>query len=545
MRNRSPRSPLSSNNGAMRDLSMAGRDFHPSFLVARGLVGTFSFLFRQARRSQAHADYLANARAIREGEAALKLREGRIGTIADAQALNMAVSHEAFSGSYMGCLNGVPLINNSDKHEMIVGLAGSGKSTTVAIPKIIGMGMGTNPESVVCIDIKGELWGATSAGRTILDGVEPIIINPWGMYGLPSTRLNLFEDLKVMAAAGRPIKDAVLAKVAMIHPSPDSKGANAWIAAAALRVSACILGHLAECEPERACPAVMADISTFSQSDFAELLLGLKSSPACGGWVADIASKLLDQYGEADDPKYFEWVMEEYASAWEMFGKGSVLREETLETDFNFAQLKQKARAVYIMIPPRYLISHGKYVALLLDTLIDIIAAARGPVRVSFICDEFVNIPKAKSTVQALRLYRSEGIRMVVFAQDREGFSKYKDEGGYKPFEENSIGLYWGIRDGAHMRDIEARAGYKYSLVSGVNAAIGERVNSGGHNASLQRLPVLPVDEIAQIADGRAILEIPGQRLFIVERPFWKDLPFCAGLIRDLRADPLPEIDHL
>ena len=544
MRSRLPRSPLSANNSTTRDLGLMGKDFRSGFLVTRGLIGAFSFLFRQAQRTQAHADYLANARAIREGEEALKVREGRLGDLDDAGNLNLVPGSD-FQGSYLGCLNGVPLANPSDKHEMIVGLAGSGKTTTIAYPKIIGLGLGEHPESVVCIDVKGELWGSTSAGRAKLDGLEPIVINPWSMYGVASTRLNIFEDLKMMAAAGRPIKDAVIAKVSMVHPSPDAKGANAWLAFAASRISGCVLGHLAECEPDRANPATMADIGTFTQSEFAELMKELKRSPACGGWVADIASKLLDQYGHAEDPKYFEWVMEEYATAWEMFGKGSVLREETYETDFDFSELKRRPRAVYIMIPPRYLVSHGKYVALLLDVLIDIIAAARGPVRTAFICDEFVNVPKAKSTVQALRLYRSYGIRLVVFAQDREGFSKYKEEGGYKPFEENSIGLYWGIRDGSHMRDIQERVGYRYSLVSGVNAAIGERTNSGGHNASLQRVPVLSVDEIGQIADGQAILEVPGQRLLITERPFWKGLPFCAGLIRDLRADPLPDIDHL
>lgn len=445
----------------------------------------------------------------------------------------------------MGCLQGHPLKNPTDKHEMVLGLSGSGKTTTVANVKIIALAMGETPESCVCIDIKGELWGATAAGRQRLDGLEPIVINPWCMHGVPSTRLNIFTDLLAMAKDGRPIKDAVLSKTAMIHPPPDSKGANVWIASAAMRISSAILAHLVECEPDRANPATMADIGTLSQVEFAELMVVLRNSTACDGWVADIAAKLLDQYGNTDDPKYFEWVMEDYSSAWEMYGKGSVLRDETLATDFDFAQLKQTPRAVYIMIPPRYLTSHGKYVALLLDVLIDIIAAAKGPVRTSFICDEFVNIPKAKCTLQALRLYRSYGIRLVVFAQDRDGFSKYKEDGGHKPFEENSIGLYWGLRDGAHMRDIQERAGYRYELVASINASVGERLNGGGYSASRQRIPVLSVDDIGQIADGEAILEVPGKSLFVVDRPFWTELPFVRDYIRDLRAQPLPDIPHL
>ena len=521
------------------------RDLYPFYMGGKLVLMASRAFARQLQNVTSRQAYRRNKRKIDRANQAMKKIEGRLGSVKDAVALGLVGGEQELGGSYLGCLDGVPVWNRSDKHEMIVGLAGSGKTTTIAYPKIIGLALGSNPESVVCIDIKGELWGSTAQGRAKLDGVEPIVINPWGLHGVPSSRFNIFEDLKMMAKAKRPIKDAVLAKIRMIHPPLENKGANEWIASAAMRLSSCVLAHLVEVEPDRANPAIMADIGVLNQSEFVDLMSGLKSSPACGGWVSDVASKLLDQYGYAEDPKYFEWIFEEYATAWEMFGKGSVLREETYETDFDFTELKRDPRAVYFMVPPRYLVSHGKYVALLLDVLIDIIAAARGPVRTSFICDEFVNIPKAKSTVQALRLFRSYGIRLVVFAQDREGFSKYKDEGGYKPFEENSIGLYWGIRDGSHMRDIQERAGHRYSLVSGVNASIGERVNSGGDNAGLQRVPVLSIDEIGQIADGQAILEIPGQRLFIVERPFSQDLPFCSGLVRDLRNDPLPDIDHL
>ncbi len=503
-------------------------------------------LINPAQRLQSELDYNRNILALKQAEHDAKARDAALGTLEDAKRLGMVMSKDEPGGCYLGRLNGSSYLTNpTDKHVMVVGLAGSGKTTRIVYPMMIGLGMGEHPESVVCTDIKGEIWGSTAEGRSKVTGLDPIVINPWGMYGVPSTRLNPFEDLKLMVAKGLPIKDATLSKINTFHPLPDSKGANAWIGAASIRISSCVLGHLVECEPERACPATMADISTFSQREFADLMRELKQSPACGGWVADVASKLLDQYGEVDDPKYFEWTMEDYASVWEMYGKGSVLREETMETDFDCRKLAEAAHTIYELIPPRYLTSHAKHFAVLNDVLIDIVASTRGPVRTSFILDEFVQLPKAKNTVQALRLYRSAGVRLIVFAQDREGFSKYKDDGGYKVFEENSIGLYWGLRDGSHMRDLQERAGYRYELVSGLNASVGERLNGGGHSGTQQQVPILPVSQIGQIADGEAILEVPGQKIFVVERPFWKDLPFCNGLIRDLYADPLPEIDHL
>ena len=517
------------------------------FTASRELqVAIQEIFFKPTQHLRAELDYQKNIAAIEKGAAEAEARNATLGSLADAEKLGMLCPSGAVGGSYIGCQSGQPMKNPTDKHELIMGPTGSGKSTTLAMAKIVSLGMGANAESTVSLDLKGELCGSTAAGRAKLDGVDPILINPWAMYGLGSTRFNIFTDLVVRAKAGRPTKDAVLAKIAMVHPSPDSKGANSWIGSASMRLSSCLLGHLVECEPDRATPATMADIANFSQVEFAELMVVLKESTACEGWVAETAKKLLESYGAADDPKYFEWVLEDYGNVWSMYGKGSVLRGETSATEFDFTELKRQPRAVYILIPPCYLISHGKYVSLLFDALIDLIALARGNVRTAFILDEFVNIPKARSFVVALRLYRGYGIRMVMFVQDREGLGKYKDEGGHKLFDENCIGLSWGIKDITHARDIQERAGYHYVLVGGgINASVNERLNFGGYNGVRQREPILPADEVFRIADGKAILEMSGQKIFVLDRPFWKDLPFFRDYIRDLHENPLPEIDHL
>jgi hypothetical protein len=46
--------------------------------------------------------------------------------------------------------------------------------------------------------------------------------------------------------------------------------------------------------------------------------------------------------------------------------------------------------------------------------------------------------------------------------------------------------------------------------------------------ATKQFTPALPVSEINTIADGEAILHIPGQPLFVIDRKPWWEMPYLA-----------------
>jgi type IV secretion system protein VirD4 len=492
-------------------------------------------VYRQHRgRKRAEAQAEQNAFLIEQGIVSGKLQDATLGTIEDARALGMT---QPYSGVFLGFLEGVALFCPWDFHILACGLAGSGKSTTLSMPNCISLAMGETPESIVVFDLKdAELSWATAEGRSTLDGQEAIYINPWGLHGRKNTRINFLSDLIDKAQQGHKIVDDCISKVFMIFGDPEKDGVNAWIKKEAMRFATVLMVYWASSHPERCHPPEFWEFAMMPHEAICQELDAMSTSEDGEGYVSFQANKLLDQYGEKSDQ--FEWVIEALQNGFALFGKGSVLRDSTLETEFDLRLLKQRPQAVYIIIPDRYVDSHGKYIAMLLDYVISTIAKAKGTVRTTIIADEFSNFPKAQTMLKALRLYRDKLIRIWTFSQDRNGFSEYKDEGGYMPFEENSIGLYWGVT-GQHAKDLQDKAGYRSEIITGHSTSAGIGANTGGISGTEQITPILPVSEISQLVQGKAILDAR-EKLFVIDRLPWWEIDFVKPYIRNKQLDPPP-----
>jgi len=147
--------------------------------------------------------------------------------------------------------------------------------------------------------------------------------------------------------------------------------------------------------------------------------------------------------------------------------------------------------------------------------------------------DEFGNISRIPSIPQALRLYREisngMGIRIITVVQDREAFAKYKAEGGYKVFEENSVCMVWGV-SGSHAKELSDKAGYKSVSIATASHNAGISADGGGLGMGETLTPVLPVSEIAQNFQGKAVLDLK-EKIFIVDRPPWWEIDFVKDYI--------------
>jgi type IV secretion system protein VirD4 len=238
------------------------------------------------------------------------------------------------------------------------------------------------------------------------------------------------------------------------------------------------------------------------------------------GFISQVARKLLDQYGE-EKTEQWEWVMDAFTDAFSLYAEGSALRDSVISTDFDAGLLKERPQAIYIMVPDKYLDSHGDYLASVIEYLVSTIADAEGCVRTTFMLDEFVNIPEVQSMVKALRLYRSKGIRLWTFAQDRNGFNKYKKDGGYMPFEESSVSVAWGVT-GSHARELSEKAGKHSVLIGTPNQSAGVSADTGGQATSEVQVPNLPVSQIAQNFSGIAILDTKSKIFTIDRKPYWE-----------------------
>lgn len=510
----------------------------------RGMLARFSglaTLFRYGRAvtemsqvgqvNTAHEQALAK---IAEGKASGVQQAARLGDEREATQLQ---SGNLYLGTYASEAGDAPLFFGDDKGITVMGGAGTGKTSTVVIPSIIHCG---GRCASIINDIKGELSWTTALGRAKLDGREPVFFNPWRMHGWDTAQFNPLDDLVEAARDGRNVIDRAKAKVRMIFGDPQDHGANAWIPEDAMERSELYLIWRAYETPDECTLGSLWDFASASDDEVTDLLLSMAESECADGYVARIAEKVLAAHCDDKQKSQNIWITQTLRKAVDMFGRGSVLRSFTERTTVDLSDIKNKPRALYVMTPDRFAFSHAKFIALLFDSLIETVAFAEGDGEVAFELDEFANLPKMDCMVKALRLYRDRGVRLRFYVQDRDGFKAYDREGGYKVFRENTIGMTWAQKDAQLMKDIEAQAGYDARRISTNSAGAGLLVGTSSVNDQEVLVPVLPVSEIARIAEGKAILEIPGQHTLIINRvPWWQIIPW-RPFIRNQLDEPMP-----
>ncbi len=498
----------------------------------------FEAWYTHIRRKEVSHVAKDNQEKVEQNIVSLRQENTQLGTLKDAQELGL---RKDLSGPLLGYVDGYCLFLSQDLHVNTCAFPGSGKTTTLTIPNIISLAMGSKPESVVILDVKnGELAWLTAEGRMQLDSSEAIFINPWGLNGLPNHRLNIFSDIIDKAQRGFKVLDLAQRSVYQRFGDPERYNSNSWIYKDAMRICTVLMVARAQYTPELCNPASFWDFGASTHSEFRNTLLDMISADKDDGYITMMAKKLLDQYGEEKTDQW-EWVMDAFLNGFSLYAMGSALRDSCKITEFDASTLKKSPRAIYLMVPDKYLDSHGSWVSDVLEYLVSKIADASGDVRTTFMLDEFVNIPVVRSMVKALRLYRSKGIRIWTFGQDRNGYNKYKDDGGYMPFEESSVSLAWGVT-GAHARELSEKAGKRAVLIGTPNNSAGVSADTGGHSASEVLVPNLPISQISQNFSGTAILDSKS-KIFVVERkPYW-EIPWIRDYVRNPKDFPQPHFE--
>lgn len=472
---------------------------------------------------------------IEQGDVSGKLQDASLGTLEDAIRLGLVKKEgEKLGGVYVGHLHGYPLFLPKDHHLTVCGMAGSMKSLSIIKPNLITLGLGG--ESTVYFNMKDdELYKPTHIGRAKIDGVAVIHIDHFIENDPLPTCINPLHDLIESVSQGHMIVDDCFEKVEMLFSHCQHEGANSWISDDAKKITHVLLIEWATNDPDRCYLGAFWDFSTLSHEDFGNELLSMSESKAGDGFVAMQSAKIYDQYGREHTEQY-DWMIDSKQKAFKLFGRGSVLRDKTQFNHYDPENLAIELSTVSINFPSKYVVSHAQYAVLMSDYFIKRIAQVKDrKIHVAFCLDEFGNIPKIPSMAQALRLYREisngKGIRIITVVQDREAFAKYKDVGGYKVFEENSVCLTWGV-SGSHAKEISEKAGFKSVSIATASHNAGISADGGGQAMGETLTPVLPVSEIAQNFQGRAVLDIK-EKIFIVERPPWWEIDFVKDYIED------------
>ena len=443
---------------------------------------------------------------------------GRLGNLQDAHNENMLDPN----GLYLGFLEGQPIFYNGDAHLLNYGMTRSGKGRDIILPNLAHV----FDRSIIVNDIKDGENAYASAGIRKQKGQRIIPINPHGLLGIKSFKLNPFQRIIDHAQAGINVSEDVLQIILSIVPTQNDK--NAWVGQGAQEILATWLEWCAIFRPEK------CNLTNMWRFIFREFDCTMDLILNCG--IERLEGNTEGLAMLAGSPDQWNAYIGEIKTALRCFAPDTPLGIITEKSNFDPASLCHETTTVYLMANSDLLESAGRWMSLTISAIINTCAQTHGDVKTLFMIDELANLPYMAIIPKALTLYAGKGVQIWGFCQGREALRDrgYTDN-TIKNFESQS-GIFhmWTIKDTSLIKDIEIWSGNKAVAIKGINSS-GGAVDSTSMSLSEHKRPVLQSEDILSINERKQIIRTTGAHLFVADRVPWFEMPALQGRLLDVR----------
>ena len=318
----------------------------------------------------------------------------------------LAVPIEKLTGPIFAKLgsprSGAPFVTTSDiPHAFVAAPTGSGKGVGVVIPTLLTYG-----GSVICLDVKGENFGATSRARVAL-GDRVFKFAPYDEH----RRTHRFNPLDIVAAmpADRRYTEAQRIAESFIAMSGDN--VQGFLVSAKQIFAAGVLAAV-----ERDTPTIGAVYDLLSEGgDFAKMFKAL------AGWTEapEAVSIFRRMSGTADRTlsAYMSVLFDGGLGAWQ----DGFVRSATDASDFDLGSFRRVPSSLYIVVSPNDLKVLAPVVRLLFQQMVATLQRGEPgpdePYPILMLLDEFPQLGRMATLSDAITTIRSYGGRMVIIAQ--------------------------------------------------------------------------------------------------------------------------------
>ncbi len=484
-------------------------------------------------RQTVEADHTARARdralameaAIERARPTGLLGDGRLADLDDIRCAGLLDARGLFIGAFEGRL----LFFNGDGPLLTYLRTGGGKGRDLLLPNMAHL----RDRSLVVVDVKdGENAYASARHRAEALGVPAIYLNPFGLQGLPNTSINPLQILVDTVRRGARIDTEANEIAQILLPPPLKQEGDAWVRKGALRLLSLRMEYLAHFEPEL---CTLAGVWRFVNASGEQMDTAFAMMSTCGVEAIERRSGAFERT-HAKAPKQFEAYKADATEALDAFEPGKALDAATSAHEFDFARLKREPHTVYLMLPSEKLGVAAPWISLILNYAIEAIAKQAGPVRTTFLLDEFAQLPPAPAVMKALRLYRGKGIQLWFFAQGRFSMEGRWSREAVKEFEDQAaVMTLKNVQEPELIRDIQLWSGNETVLMRGVSHN-GGTVETAAANLGEAKRPVLQSEDILGLGNERQILKVSTMpRLVVADSvPFYTVDPWKDQL-RDVR----------
>ena len=494
-------------------------------------LGTFLNVHRQMQQADAAARARANAArtewAMRHAKPSGKLGDSRL---ADADDVTRAGLLDPRRGLFLGAFEGKLLWFPRDESLLTYLRTGGGKGVSLIQPALAHV----KDRTLIVTDVKnGELAWSSAKHRSETLDIPSVFVNPYNLHGYPNTRINPLQRLIAIAAAGEGFDGEAETIAHILLPLPRADSDNAWVRKGAIELACMRMEFTAKFDPTN---CTLGDLWRFVNGDGLHYAGVFSLMSTCGDESIERRAQSYDRMRE-DAPKQWEAIRSELASAVSVFEPTKSLGRSSAAHDVDLNRLKSEPHTLYIMLPVNKLDVAAPFASLIVNLLIETLAAAPGGVRATFILDEFANFPKVPGLLRSLRLHRSLGLQYWFFAQGRHSMTG-KWSGDEVREIEDQVGctIYRNVWEPDLIKDIELWSGMRTIFSHGVSHN-GGTVETGATNLGETKRPVLQAEDILALGTGQQIIRMTSMpRLLVADAvPYFEIEPWCCQL-RDVRV---------
>ena len=340
---------------------------------------------------------------------------GSAGWLTEKQARRAGLHKRTKGSQFVGVVGKTALWLYTETHTLILGPAGSAKSSAAFMNMLAG-----NSESSIVLDIKREFRETTAELRQKKFKHRIVTLDP---VSEETDFLNPFDYIHEFLEKNSPTALSLArGLVLQLYPEPAEEGANRFFRdGTRIQIVTLVLVVIAVCPPElRNLTTVYRALT--NESFLNELLMQAARCTILEGEVAHMAEDLHRMaFGEDGSAKTFEQFRIGSMQALEAFGPGNFLARITSKTTFSFADLKREKITAYITVDFTNKDVLGKWAGLMLWVATDQLVRANNNTPVIIYHDECCNSP-LHNLPTVLTLLRSYGVKYVAATQDLDDF---------------------------------------------------------------------------------------------------------------------------
>ncbi len=312
-------------------------------------------------------------------------------------------------------------LTDPEAHTICVGATGSGKGVSALIPTLL-----TYRGSTVTIDVKGEAYATTARYRRDVLGHRIVRIDPFGIMGRATDTLNPLDILRLMPES----MDACARQLPNMLDETDisTRKEPYWDLQGNALLTALISYVMSGLDPEQ--PQTLSGVYRLvANGDFSYTLATILEKH--GKKLPDAARFGFQAFLSISTEITRSCIHSVATQHLAPFADEEVARA-TATTSFSLEDFRNGVpMAIYLILPPHRLKSHGALLRLWLVTLIELLATRRRRPALAtyFLIDEVAHLGHMRIVEDAFTLMRGYGVRVGLFVQDLPKLRKVYPQG--------------------------------------------------------------------------------------------------------------------